>query len=118
MAQGDIYTIDANLTTSSQIVSIINDSIVLNAIVLFSTVSNYGYNKYGEIKLLNSNGEFIHRLFYKYNKDTQDWELIGIPSIKKLKLNAGEQLQFTAYTTDFTSKDTCRLKVRITLMEV
>ena len=108
MAQGDIYTIDID---TSQTVRINNNSIVLNAIVSFSTWST-SRDKSGELNLLNSNGESIQRLFHRSVAGyTGVNEVIELP-MKKMKLNAGEQLQ---------SKISLRgtyLEARITLMEV
>jgi hypothetical protein len=108
MAQGDIYSIDASLRNSSHTVKIINDSIVLNAYVLIlaTDTTNPGH---GELRILNNNNELLVRLFRK--TPGQNWELIEIP-IKKLKLNAGEQIQFIA------SNKYAYLDSRITLMEV
>lgn len=116
MAQGDIYTIDVKLMDSAQIVSIVNDSIVLSAIVTFSTVSYDNTTKYGDLSLVSSLGELMHRFFYKENTGTQDWETIELPTMKKLKLNAGDRLRFIADSGSIA--DHTFLNARITLMEV
>jgi len=129
MAQGDIYSINVRLkntsrtgASSSEIVSIDNDSIVLSAIVSIAVNSDNSLRKYGKIELLNSNSEFMHRFFYKRQDSSQDWELIELPAMKKLKVNAGEQLQFIAHA-DYDSSDPyddtiIYLNAKITLMEV
>ena len=117
MAQGDIYSIDIKLINSSQIVSIVNDSIILSAILSFRTVNDVNARKIGELRLLDSNGGFMHRFFRKENTGSQGWELIELPKIKKLKLNAGEQLQFIA-SGDPQYGDRAYLNAKITLMEV
>ena len=116
MAQGDIYVIDIDLRNSSQTIIIgVPDSIVLSAIVSFKTVSTVNAGKWGELNLLNYNGEFMHRFFYKRNYTGQDWELVELP-MKKLKLDGGDQLQFVAHCDD--SRDSTYLNARITIMEV
>lgn len=114
MAQGDIYTIDVRLKNSSQIVEIVNDSIVLNGVASLTIYTNDTQKKYGELNLLNSNGEVINRLFHKPSNDNMD-EVIGLSAMKKLKLNAGDQLQFM---TNNATYSTVYLSVRITLMVV
>ena len=126
MAQGDIYSIDVrlrndpNYSNSPQTVSIVNDSIVLSAIISLSIESmSGGSDEYCELKLLNSNGEFMHRLFYRSGETGGKWELHELPIMKKLLLNAGEQLQFTAYANRGSGySDSTYLNAKITLMEV
>ena len=113
---GDIYSIDISLVNSSQTVSIVNDSIVLSAILSFRTVNDVNERKIGELRLLDSNGGFMHRFFYRSTTGGQDWELIELSKMKKMKLNAGEYLRFIAYCGD--SRDITDLNAKITLMEV
>ena len=128
MAQGDIYSIDVRLkntsrtgASSSEIVRINNDSIVLSAIVSFAVNSEVSGGKYGKIELLNSNDDFFHRFFYRSASGDVAWELSELPAMKKIKLNAGEQLQFIAhadYNSDPVWHNTTYLHAKITLMEV
>jgi len=117
MSQGDIYTIDVILWDTAQKVSIVKDSIVLNAVATYSTVSHENAAKYCDISLINRDAVVMQRFFYKEFTGSQDWKLIELPAMKKLKLNAGDILRFIAYS-DAGSPDHTFLNARITLMEV
>ena len=114
MAQGDIYSIDIGLYNSSQSVRIENDSIVISAIVLFWTINRENKRQIGGIGL---HGRSNFRFFRKSTTNTLEKGLAEeIPVMKKLKLNAGEYLDFEALSDG--SRDSAFLNAKITLMEV